>query len=211
MATTSRITLYNGALRLLGDRLLTSLVGNNESRRMLDASWDDNVVNRALEAGQWNFATRGMMYDYSPSVEPEFGYQRAFNKPDDFVRTVAVCQDEYFRVPLTQYSDEAGYWFADLDTIYIKYVSNGATYGGDMARWPQSFVKYVEALLAADIAMPLKQNKQSRDDMLKIGEYLLVEAKSQNAMADPAKFLPTSSWVNARAGGWGRTNRTGQR
>lgn len=211
MATTSRITLYNGALRLLGERLLASLAENREPRRMLDASWDDNVVQRALEAGQWNFATRGMMYDYSPSVEPEFGYQRAFNKPDDFVRTVAVCQDEYFRVPLTQYSDEAGYWFSDLDTLFIKYVSNGATYGGDMSRWPQSFVKYVEALLAADIAMPLKQNKQARDDMLQIGERLLIEAKSQNAMADPAKFLPTSSWVNARAGGWGRINRTGQR
>lgn len=210
--TTTRLSLYNGALRLLGERQLGSITENREPRRMLDAAWDDGAVNGALEAGQWLFACRGMQYDYSPSVEPEFGYRRAFNKPDDFVRTMAVCEDEYFKVPLTQYADEAGYWFADLDTIYIKYVSNGATYGNDMSRWPQSFVKYFEAVLAGGIAMPLTQNRQKLVDMENIAAERLKQAKSQNAMADPAKFMPTSSWVNARASGnWGRLNRTGQR
>jgi hypothetical protein len=51
----------------------------------------------------------------------------AFAKPTDWVDTSAVCQDEYFRVPLLQYADEVGYWFADLDEIYVKYVSDGAT------------------------------------------------------------------------------------
>jgi hypothetical protein len=207
MATTSRLSLYNGALRLLGERQLASLAENREPRRMLDAVWDDNVIQRALEAGQWLFATRSMMYDYSPSVEPEFGYQRAFNKPDDFVRTTAVCSDEYFRVPLTDYSDEAGYWFADLDTIYVKYVCNAAEYGGDMSRWPQTFVKYLEALMASEIAMPLKQNKQARDDMLTIAQEYLKDAGSKNAMADPAKFLPKGGWASARGG---RITRTGQ-
>jgi len=204
MATTSRLSIYNGALRLLGERKLANLTENREPRRVLDESWDDNVVNRALEAGQWLFATRGMQYDYSPSVEPEFGYQRAFDKPTDFVRTVAVCQDEYFRVPLTEYADEAGYWFADLDTVYIKYVSNGATYGNDMARWPQSFVKYLEALMASEVAQPLTQNKQLRDDMMALAERLLRDAKSQNAMAQPAKFLPASSWVSSRSSSYRR-------
>lgn len=204
MADTSRLTLYNGALRLIGERKLASLSEAREPRRILDDIWDDNVVNQALEAGQWLFATRGMEYDYDPSLEPDFGYSRGFVKPTDFVRTTAVCQDEYFQVPLTQYSDEAGYWFADLDTIYVKYVSNGATYGNDMTRWPQSFVKYLQALMASQLVMGLKQNKQARDDMLAVAEEALKEAKSQNAMADPAKFMPASSWVTARSGGWGR-------
>lgn len=213
MATTSRLSLYKGALRLLGQRPLASLTENSEARRQLDAIWDDNVVNRALEAGQWLFATRAMEYDYSPSVEPGFtgGFQRAFNKPDDFIRTTAVCQDAYFRVPLTHYSDEAGYWWADLDTIYVKYVSNDASYGGDMSRWPQSFVKYLEALMASELAIPLTQNESLRDKMMGLSERLLTDAKSQNAMADPAKFLPQSGWVTSRTGGWGRYNRTGQR
>jgi hypothetical protein len=198
MAT--RLSAYNGALRLLGERPLASLNENRDPRRMLDAAWDDGAVNAALEAGQWLFACRGMQYEYSPSVEPSFGYSRAFNKPEDFVRTMAVCQDEYFKVPLTEYSDEAGYWFADLDTLYIKYVSNGATYGGDMSRWPQTFVKYLEACLARDIAMPLKQNDSQYKMLIQLADKLLAAAKSQNAMADPAKFFPASSWASARSG-----------
>lgn len=204
--TTSRLSLYNGALRLLGERQLASITENREPRRMLDAAWDDGAVNAALEAGQWLFACRSMQYVYSPSVEPPWGYRRAFNKPDDFVRTMAVCTDEYFNCPLTQYSDEVGYWFADYDVLYIKYVSNDPVYGGDMARWPESFVGYLEAILARDIAMPLKQNKQARDDMIAIAAQALVDAKSQNAMAGPAKFPPPGGWVAARTGGlaWGR-------
>jgi len=197
---TTRLTLYNGALRLLGERKLASLAENREPRRLLDDAWDDGAVNGALEAGQWFFACRGMQYDYSPSVEPPFGYRRAFNKPGDFVRTMAVCQDEYFNVPVTAYSDEAGFWYADLDTLFIKYVSNDAAYGNDMSRWPQTFVKYLEACLARDIVMALKQNKTAWVDSIQLAKDLLVEAKSQNAMAEPAKFLPASSWVAARAG-----------
>lgn len=213
MTTTSRLTLYNGALRELGERQLASITENREPRRMLDAAWDDNAVLRALEAGQWLFACRSMQYDYSPSVEPPFGFRRAFDKPDDFVRTMAVCSDGYFRNPLTarQVSDEAGYWFSDLDTIFVKYVSNDASYGLAMARWPQSFVKYLEALLARDIALPLKQNRQTMLDMEQLMEKRLIEAKSQNAMADGSKQLPVGSWANARSGGlWGSRNRNGQ-
>jgi len=210
MAAT-RLSLYNGALRLCGERLLASLTEAREPRRMLDSAWNDNFVNGVLEDGQWGFACRSAMYDYSPSVTPTFGYRRAFNKPTDFVRTMAVCADEYFKVPLTEYSDERGFWYAEPDTIYIKYVSNDAAYGADMSLWPQSFVDYVEAKLATRIIMPLKQNKQARDDMFAIAEQLLTKANSQNSMADPAKFPPQGSWVRARTTGgqWNNPNRNG--
>lgn len=209
MAATTRLSLYNGALRLCGERQLASLTEAREPRRMLDAAWDDNFVKGVLEDGQWGFACRAAMYDYSPSVTPGFGYRRAFNKPTDFVRTMAVCQDEYFKTPLTEYSDERAFWNADLDTIYIKYVSSDTAFGGDFSLWPQSFVDYVEAKLASKVIMPLKQNKQARDDMFAIAEQMLVKANSQNSMADPAKFLPMGSWVQARTGGgqWNRSNR----
>jgi len=208
---TSKLNLYNGALRVLGETPLASLVENRESRRQLDAVWDDDAVKGALEAGQWLFATRSMKYTYSPSVPTDFGYRYAFNKPDDFVRTTAVCQDEYFNVPLTQYSDEVGFWFADLDTLFIKIISNGALYGMNMSLWPKSFVTYLEAAMARDIAMTLTGNKQKRDDAIAIADEALIAAKSQNAMADPAKFPPTSSWVAARTGGygWGRRRNGG--
>lgn len=210
MAATTRLSLYNGALRHCSERLLASITEAREPRRMLDAAWDDNFVKGVLEDGQWVFACRSAMYDYSPSVTPGFGYRRAFNKPTDFVRTMAVCQDEYFKVPLTEYSDERGFWYADLDTIYIKYVSNDASFGGDMSLWPQSFVDYVEAKLATKIVMPLKQNSSALEKLLGLTDMFLTKANSQNAMADPAKFPPQGSWVRARTSGgsWNRGERS---
>lgn len=210
MAATTRLSLYNGALRHCGERLLGSLTENREPRRMLDAAWDDNFVKGVLEDGQWLFACRSAQYDYSPSVEPPFGYRRAFNKPDDFIRTLAVAQDEYFKQPLLEVADERGFWYSDLDTIYIKYVSNHASFGADMSLWPQSFVDYVEVKLATKVVTPLKQNRQALLDLMGLAEAFLVTAKSQNAMAEPTKFPPMSSWVRARTDG-GRWNGSGRR
>jgi hypothetical protein len=208
MATPTRLSLYNGALRVIGERKLATLAENREPRRMLDDAWDNNVVTRALEAGDWLFAMRSMMYDYSPSVEPDFGFRRAFNKPDDYVRTSAVASDEYFMNPLTSrgYADEAGFWFSDLDTIYVKYVSKDASFGLDYSRWPQTFVRYLEALMASEIVMPLKQSQTEWERVQGLVRDMLAEAKSNNAMAEGAKFPPASSWVRSRMGGlgWGR-------
>ena len=80
---TSKLTLFNGALRLLGERRLASLTEDRPARRYLDDAWDDGLVDDALEQGFWNFATRTVQMTASTSVEPEFGYRYAFQKPDD--------------------------------------------------------------------------------------------------------------------------------
>src|SRR6185369_1444544 len=111
---------YNNALLDVGERALASVTEPREPRRLLDIAWDSGAVEWCLEQGQWNFAMRSSKLDYSPSVEPPFGYRRAFNKPTDWIRTAAVASDEYFRVPLLTYVDESSYWFSDLDTIYVR-------------------------------------------------------------------------------------------
>ena len=133
---TSRLTLYNGGLRILGERSLLSLSENVEARRRLDTAWDGGALKYCLEAGLWNFAMRTVELTYSPSVAPSFGMRYAFDKPDDFVRTGGIWSDESMKSPLLEYRDEGPYWFAELDTIYLSYVSNDAQYGADMSLWP---------------------------------------------------------------------------
>ncbi len=128
---TTKLTIYNGALAVLGDEKLATVTENRSPRRILDTVWDNEGVETCLEMSEWKFAMRTISITYSPSVEPDFGLRRAFDKPDDFVRTSAVCSDEYFTNPLRnhEYVDEAEYWFADLDMLYIRYVSNDAASG----------------------------------------------------------------------------------
>jgi hypothetical protein len=60
----------------------------------------------------------------TPNVDPAFGLAYGFTKPSDWIRTAGVCSDERFATPLIQYKDEAGYWYADITPIYVRYVSN---------------------------------------------------------------------------------------
>lgn len=196
----SKLSLYNGALRELGEGKLASLSENREPRRVLDSMWDADAVKTCLAAGQWNFATNSIELSYSPSVTPAFGYTYAFDKPENWVRTTAMCSDERFTSPLLHYQDEGDYWYADLDTLYVRYVDSGTSFGLDYSKWPANFTRYVETWLAARICMPLTQNQGKRDGLEQLAEVWLVKAKSTDAMDEATKFMPTGSWTRARTG-----------
>lgn len=202
-----QLAIYNEALRLVGERALSSLSENREPRRLLDAAWNFNAIDTALEQGQWKWALRPASLTYSPSVQPSFGFRYAFNQPEDMLRLSYFCEDERFRFPLLQYMDAGGYWFCDLDTIYIQYVSNDAAYGGDLSKWTNSFCKYFSACLAVEIAPRLTQAENRVQVLSKLMMERLLHAKSLDAMADPSKELPMASWEQSRYGS--QTGRNG--
>lgn len=208
--TVSQLSLYNSALRILGERKLASLVEERLPRRVLDDIWDDGnggAINHCLEQGLWKFAIRSQAYTYNPSITPDFGLAYAFNKPDDWLRTAAVATDPYFNNPLTQYADENGYWFADWQTLYIKYVSSDDQFGNDMSLWPQSFIKFVEGYLAYYAAPQICEDEKKEEKAKKIMNEARLAAKSKDAMDGPAEFMPQGAWAGSRFGRYTRRNR----
>ena len=205
MATT-QLGLYNEALRLLGERHLLSLTENREPRRVLDDIWNDGAIDYCLEQGMWNFAMRAVSITKSATV-PAFGYANAFDKPNDHVRTAGVAEDEFFNVPLVRMLEEVGFWFADIDPIYVRYVSNSDSFGNDLTRWPQTFSKYVAAFLAAEASWSITQDKDKKREVTGLMLYRLNDARSKDAMADPTAFLPQGSWTSARHNGGSRRDR----
>lgn len=198
--TVTQLQLYNGALRLCKERSLATLSENREPRRLLDAVWADDAVKLWLEAGQWQFATKSVKIDYDTGVTPSFGYSRAFARPDDYVRTVAISANEYFDPVLTAYRDEAGYIYADLDEIYLAYVSDAADYGRDMSLWPPSFVRFAQADLAAEINPRLTGSTVSTKELMELREKRLSEAQGKDGVNRPTQFASQGSWVSARVG-----------
>lgn len=198
---TDRLKIYNGALLICGHRSIASLTVNEEARRLLDDVWNDDGLRNCFQAGLWKFAMRSSKFTYDTGVTPDFGYQRAFAKPDDWVATAAVCSDEYFNVPLLQYSDENNFWFSDLDEIYVRYVSDHADYGSDYSLWPANFTQYVKTYFASRIAFKLNTDKVLLDALTRRGGLLdqaLKTARNSDAQADPPKFLPQGLWTKAR-------------
>lgn len=199
--STTQLKLYNGALAYLGERRLSSLTESRESRRVLDDVWAGGDFKRyVLEQGMWNFALRSVRLDNDPGIDPSFGYQYAFEKPSDWIRTLAVSTDEYFTTPLLEYSDEAGYLFSDNDQLYVKFVSDGDSYGGDLSLWPESFNEYAKVYMAYRASMRLSQSEDKTEYLRKLSVKMRDEARSRDAMNESTQFAPTGSWVSARSG-----------
>ena len=206
---TTQLSLYNDALIHIGERPLVALTDNTEPRRVLDQVWNNGARKFCLEQGHWKFAHRSVKLDYSLIITPTNGYSRAFTKPADFVRLSKMCADEFLESPLVDYNDEAGVWYANLDNIYVQYVSNDSAYGYDLALWPETFTLYVGLYLAwrsgTRISATVDRGLLRAD---------LTEAKlnalSKDAVSGPTQFLPTGGWTQARlgGGGQGRKNRS---
>lgn len=208
ITTTQQLGLYNGALRLVGNARLATLTDNVEAARILNDLWTDGngAPMACLEEGLWFFATRTSQLTYDATITPQFGYACAFEKPTDWVRTCMVAQDPYFNTPLTQFTDEAGYLFTLLQTVYYSYISNADTYGMDFLRWPQTFVRAVEGYLAANIVRKLCAGDEAKiTNVIKGAKALMTNARSKAAMNESAKFFPAGTWLRARwgAGQWG--------
>ena len=197
----SKLTIANGALRLLGERSLSQnelTNGSREPARLFNTIWADGGLDACLEAGMWKFAKRTVMLDTTPSVASTFGYQYAFEKPEDFVRIIGVWQDEMLTTPYIDYREEGGFWWATRETMFVAYVSNDAAFGLDYSLWPQSFVKFAQAHFAAEMAGPVSDKAQ---ELAKFRKQYLTEALSRDAMADPTRLVPAGAWARARWGG----------
>lgn len=197
---TDKLSLYNDALRMVGEPKLSTTTDNRPERYALDSIWDEDPILEVLEESQWTFATRSMEWNYDASVDPAFGYQYGFTKPDDYIRTVAICYDESYLSPITKFEDENNYWYAETETIYIKYTSKDSAYGKDYSLWTRAFKNAVAARMAHGLAIHLAKSQSMQENMERQYEKTLKKAISMDGMNKPTRFLPPGNWTQARLG-----------
>ncbi|HEY1900771.1 MAG TPA: hypothetical protein VGG49_13365 [Steroidobacteraceae bacterium] len=207
MTLATQLSIYNGACTAIGERILqpaspggTYSTENRESRRALDDVWNRGGVRTCLSMGLWNFAGRGIQWNYDPDYTPPFGYQCAFQLPTDWVRWMMVCTDPYMSNPLIQYTDEGQYFFCDLQILYVKYCSSDPKFGMNMAFWPDNFQRYVEYYFAQAICLRVTGDQKKLEDVAKLADQALKKAKSTDAMNESTAMLPAGQWRQARHG-----------
>lgn len=192
---TTQLSLYNTALRHLGERKLASLTENREPRRLLDDEYNDTVL-LCLRGSLWNWAMRAIKIDSDSSIEPEFGYQSGFRKPADWIRTALVSTNETFDPPLRQYQDQQGYWLCNADTLYVRYVSSSL--GLNLEVWPVDFAEYVGVALARAIVSRITQNDNLTAQIEQREEKYRKRAAANDAMDQPPAPWPIGTWVSNR-------------
>lgn len=195
-----RLEIYRGALRLLGDAHgLADLNEEGPARQALDSAWQSSV-DYLLAKGLWNFAIRAVELTEDEDFEPLFGYEYTFSKPPDWIRTVAIGAD-YSALDggYENYADEAGFWYTDLNPLYVRYVSNDPAYGWNIAAWRQPFAKALAAHLAFESGLPISSDRGNRSDMFTLFSRLLKEAKTLDAVDERVRKAPVGRLVRSRA------------
>lgn len=203
----TKLEIYTGTLLELGERRLTSLSEDREPRRVLDDAYD-GILAECLQESGWNFAIRTVQIAADTGLSSSFGYTKVFGKPADWVRTEFLSVSENFNSPLIEYSDEGAYWLANVDPLYIRYVSNDPSYGLDLSKWGALYTKYVILSLASQVCIRITQDKSMKDRLDKEQLKAKRKALNKNGAAHPPRFMPQGTFVLSRQG---RTNRRGIR
>ena len=200
MAT--KLAVFNSALRLLKERKLDTLTDDELKRYELDAEYDAAIA-YMLEMGLWNFAMRTLAIDEDVSVDPAFGYNYAFEKPSDWVRTAIISANPrmYPAMGPGEFIDEAGYWSANTTPIYVSYVSNGASYGLNLSAWPATFERAVEFELAYRIAPTITSMTDKDSERLELRKHrALKNAQSKDALNQAPSRRPPGRLTMSRRG-----------
>lgn len=200
MTAPTKLSIFNGALRLLGQSRLASLTDTSEARRLLDDAWAADVVRTCLARSVWMFASRTSMLDPSPSESTSFGYANVYTKPDDWVRTISLTSDEFLENQILRIHEDGANWYSDENPVYLRYVSDDTTYGRNYALWPEYFSKYVEASFAVEIAATLTHDDKIVKYVETKQEETLRDAQNENAMNQPTRMMPQGLWSSARGG-----------
>lgn len=196
--TTAWRHIYNRALQLLGADHINSNTDDSIRKVKLDVALSADLVGSLLEDTGWHWAVTSAKVEVNPSLEPEWGYQDVFDKPDDMQRLDGVFVDEYMQTPLKQYKDEGAYIFSNVTEMYLQFVSRA--FLADPASWPVHFKRLVAARMAHDVSSMKVFGLNAREKSEIRFEYKDAEAesKSTDAMQAPPRVISNGSWVSAR-------------
>lgn len=194
-----RLAIYGGALRLLGSAQIASLTEDHPARHALDSAWRD-TGDFLLAKGLWNFAIRASELSNDEDVTPLFDYDKAFRKPDDWVRTVGLGEVAGFGNGFEDFEDEANYWYANADPLYVRYISNDDAYGWNVGAWRQPFAKTFSAYLAYECGLPISNDRGNRNDLFSLYKGLLKEAKTLDAVDERVRTQPSGRLTRSRGG-----------
>jgi len=188
------LKIYNDALLILGQPKIVNTSDDSQRRAALDTAMNTDLVESCMEETGWLFGRTSDQVDYDPGIEPSWGYTKALPKPANMLRLNGIFTDEYMYQPLKRYEDEGDYWYADVDTVYVQYISRSfLTAPQD---WPVYFRKYVASALAM-AAGPSLPNSNVQNAML-VHKQRQYDAKSNDAIASPPQVICNGNWSQAR-------------
>lgn len=184
------VAICNFALGLVAGKLIVTLDDETTEARLCKVSFDQ-VRDAVLEAKAWTFATR--RYVLAPSAEaPLFGWGKQFPLPADVLR-VLWCDDGSGDRRL-DWAREGQAILADVEAVHLVAIARVE----DAALWSPAFAQAMATRLAAELAVPLSENRSLQADLWTLYERKLKEAATLDGMQGRAERFPPSRIARSR-------------
>jgi hypothetical protein len=170
----------------------------------------DGLRDAVLEDRDWTFAVSRRLLPRHP-VAPEFGYRSRYEVPGDLLRVVTIEDPsdaglDAFAASLYPVSGgirwevEGGFILADTGAAELR--TRGIARVTDPTRWSAGFCQALAARLAADLCVPLTENRSLQSDMWALYETKLNAAAANDGRQGRSQRL-TASTLKARRFGYG--------
>ena len=171
MAT--EVSICSNALRRLGDDPITSLTDDSERARLCNAFYED-ARDACLRSHPWNFAiTRASLTQLSDSPVYGYDYQYALPTNPYCLRVLAMEFEDYiFKVE--NFSTQGRVLLTDEETAKIIYIARIT----DTTLFDSLFVDTLITKLASDLAYPVTNSLKVQEQMYKLYQLKLSEARS---------------------------------
>lgn len=214
MSTTSKTTIVNRALQLVGYKPVNSINDNDRGARAMLRAYQP-VLEAVLRENFWSFSIkRGIIA--ASVTQPVFGKTNYFPLPGDFI--MLAPPDQYTNyafgaIPagLIPSTPNTGMNYTDWQIeafpgggqaivsdgpspLYIRYVSNNIV----EANFDPSFAEAFAAALAMDTCEDLTQSNTKLVNIEKMHDDAIELAKKRNAFEMMPVQPPVDSWILAR-------------
>lgn len=216
----SQVSICNQALGWLGANLITSLNDDNREAQLCKTNYPD-IRDAVLEEREWTFCVRRI--SLSPTViEPVYGYTNQFLLPPQVIRILNLPDTRFgdtddnligtglggrsegpdqqpqlgtFRVESLEEPTATGIVIlANVDSIFLRVIWRVTNIG----LYSPMFIQCLAQRIAADLAIPLTQNRNLQRDMWALYQEKLNKASAMDGIQGKMEIKRSNAIIRVR-------------
>lgn len=193
----SKTEIVNQALARVGAKTVMSIDDDTKGAAAARNAWAA-TIDEVARSGEWNcLKKRAELARLADAPAFEWSYQ--YQLPVDLLALLEVNGVTWHGEPQDEWEIEGRVLLTDAEQALVRYVARV----DDTAQWDALFTNAVVVLLAAKLAVPIRQDEQLMQALMQEYQRVLGNARMRDGNERRAfRFDPTtrSRWVNARYG-----------